>query len=46
MGERKRGDVRRFSVPRCPYLIFYGIDSALDEIIVFTVRHAARQEEH
>lgn len=46
IGRRHRRDVRRFAVPRCPYLIFYGIGSALDEINIFTIRHAARREEH
>ncbi|GJD95255.1 hypothetical protein OCOJLMKI_2466 [Methylobacterium iners] len=43
---RKLGDgVRRFALPRYPYLIFYRIREAGDEVDVFTVRHAARREE-
>jgi toxin ParE1/3/4 len=37
--------VRRFAMPRYPYLIFYGIREAEQIIDVYAVRHAARQEE-
>nr|WP_246102187.1 type II toxin-antitoxin system RelE/ParE family toxin [Methylobacterium terricola] len=46
IGERKQHDGRRFAVPRCPSLIFSGIDLALNEVSVLTIRHAARREEH
>lgn len=36
--------VRRFPLTRYPYLIFYRVQEAEGVIDVFTVRHAAQQE--
>ncbi len=38
--------VRRFALPRYPYLVFYRVNEGADEIEVLTVRHAARREEN
>lgn len=35
--------LRRFAVPRMPYLIYYRIDEAADAIGITTIRHAARR---
>ena len=42
-GEARRRGVRRFALPRYPYLIFYGVDPDGQEVQVFTIRHAARR---
>nr|WP_282103487.1 type II toxin-antitoxin system RelE/ParE family toxin [Methylobacterium sp. 37f] len=44
VGQIRRQGVRRFAVPRHPYLIFYGVDAAAQQINVLTVRHAARED--
>lgn len=44
VGRERRGGVRRFAIPRSPYLIFYDVDAAADEVRVLTIRHAARRE--
>lgn len=46
IGHMRARDVRRFALPRYPYLIFYGVDEGAGEVRVFTVRHAARAEEN
>lgn len=35
--------VRRFAVPRLPYLIIYRVDERADAVAVATVRHTARR---
>nr|WP_210329152.1 type II toxin-antitoxin system RelE/ParE family toxin [Methylorubrum zatmanii] len=35
--------LRRFVVPRLPYLIFYRVDEAEQAVAVATIRHAARR---
>ncbi|WP_342151558.1 type II toxin-antitoxin system RelE/ParE family toxin [Methylorubrum sp. SB2] len=35
--------VRRFAVPRQPYLIVYRIDETAGEVAIATIRHAARR---
>lgn len=46
IGHTRARGVRRFALPRYPYLIFYGVDERVGEVRVFTVRHAARAEEN
>jgi toxin ParE1/3/4 len=36
-------DVRVLAVVRYPFLIFYTIDGAADEIVILHVRHAAQE---
>jgi toxin ParE1/3/4 len=36
-------DVRALSVVRYPFVIFYAIDSAADEIVILHVRHTAQE---
>ncbi len=38
--------VRRFALPRYPYLVFYRVNEGADEIEVLTVHDAARQEKN
>lgn len=35
--------LRRFAVPRLPYLIYYRVDDSADALGVATIRHAARR---
>ena len=39
----ERGNVRVLPVGRYPYLIFYRIGVAVDEIVIIHVRHGARR---
>jgi plasmid stabilization system protein ParE len=36
-------NVRMFPVIRYPYLVFYAIDAAADEVVILHVRHGAQQ---
>ncbi|WP_244480526.1 type II toxin-antitoxin system RelE/ParE family toxin [Methylobacterium sp. Leaf399] len=36
-------DVRRYPVPRLPYLIYYTVDERAGAVVILTVRHAARK---
>lgn len=45
VGHGLREGVRRLPLPRYPYLIFYRLNEAADEVDVLPVRHAARREE-
>ena len=36
-------NVRRYVVPRLPYLVFYRPDDLLDEVLILTVRHARQR---
>lgn len=36
-------DVRKLVVRRYPYLVYYRVSAATDEIVVLTIRHAARE---
>lgn len=40
MGRRR---VRRFALPRYPYLIFYRLDASADAIAILAIRHASRK---
>ena len=42
-GRLRRHGVRRLTLPRYPYLIFYKVDTARNEIVVLTIRHGARR---
>ncbi|WP_020188045.1 type II toxin-antitoxin system RelE/ParE family toxin [Methylopila sp. 73B] len=42
-GRLQERGVRRFSVSRFPYLIFYRIDVAAGSLDVLTIRHGARR---
>jgi toxin ParE1/3/4 len=37
--------LRKLGVPRYPYNVYYTVDQAANEVIVITVRHAARAPE-
>lgn len=44
MGQRKyKPGVRMITVRRYPYLIFYTVDNENDEVLILSVRHAARR---
>ena len=43
VGRETRRGVRRFVLPRYPYLIFYSVNEVADEVSVFSVRHGARR---
>ena len=36
-------EVRRYIMPRLPYLIFYRPDESTDELLILTVRHAKQR---
>jgi toxin ParE1/3/4 len=38
--------VRKIVTRRYPYIVYYRIDEAAQEIIVITIQHAARQREY
>ena len=38
--------VRKLNVRRYPYLIFYMVDEAADELTILTFRHAAREQDY
>jgi toxin ParE1/3/4 len=38
--------VRKFVTRRYPYLIYYTIDRAAEEIIILAIQHPAREREH
>ena len=42
-GRIVRPSVRRFVVPRLPYLIYDTVDATEDAVVIVTVRHAARR---
>ena len=41
-GRVVRPKVRRFVVPRLPYLIYYTVDETAGAVIIVTIRHAAQ----
>jgi toxin ParE1/3/4 len=43
-GPLRGGGVRRFALPRYPYLIFFRVDLKDEAISILTIRHAARRE--
>ncbi|MHC2018349.1 type II toxin-antitoxin system RelE/ParE family toxin [Methylobacterium sp. CM6247] len=43
VGRRLPKRVRRFAVPRLPYLIYYTVDDRADAVVILTVRHGARR---
>lgn len=44
-GRLKRRGIRRLTLPRFNYLIFYTLDEGTDEVQILTIRHSARMEE-
>ncbi|MBZ0139470.1 MAG: type II toxin-antitoxin system RelE/ParE family toxin [Pseudorhodoplanes sp.] len=38
--------VRMLVTRRYPYLIYYTVDDAVDEIVIITIQHPAREREH
>ena len=43
MGRPFDGQVRRFALPRLPYVIFYRPDEAADELTIVTIRHTSQR---
>jgi toxin ParE1/3/4 len=37
--------VRKFVTPRYPYLIYYTVDEAAEEVVVLNVKHPARERD-
>jgi toxin ParE1/3/4 len=38
--------VRKLVTQKCPYLVYYTVDEAGEEIIILTIQHPAREREH
>jgi toxin ParE1/3/4 len=38
--------VRKLVIRKYPYLIYYRVDEAAQEIIILTIQHAAREQEY
>ncbi|ACB79858.1 MULTISPECIES: type II toxin-antitoxin system RelE/ParE family toxin [Methylorubrum] len=45
-GRVVRPKLRRFVVPRLPYLIYYTVDETIDAVIIVTIRHAAQRRQN
>jgi toxin ParE1/3/4 len=41
-----RPKLRRFVVPKLPYLIYYTVDETIDAVIIVTIRHAAQRRQN
>jgi toxin ParE1/3/4 len=39
-------DVRKFIIRRYSYLIYYVLDRSVDEIVILTIQHSAREREY
>jgi toxin ParE1/3/4 len=39
-------NVRKLVIRRYPYLIYYMVDAEADELVVISIRHAAREREY
>ena len=47
LGRRQRTEgVRKLVTRRYPYLVYYTVDAAYDEVFVLNVKHPARRREH
>jgi plasmid stabilization system protein ParE len=47
IGRRQtRDNVRKLVTRRYPYLIYYLVDDTLDEIVILTIQHPARERPH
>jgi len=47
VGRRQKTEgVRKFVTRKYPYLVYYMVDEAAEEIIILNVRHPARRREH
>src|SRR5262245_27109332 len=38
--------VRKLGVRRYPYLVYYTVDETADEVVIISIRHAARRREY
>jgi toxin ParE1/3/4 len=38
--------VRKLVTRKYPYLVYYTVDEAAEEIVILTIRHPAREREH
>jgi toxin ParE1/3/4 len=38
--------VRKLVTRRYPYLVYYAVDEASEEIVILTIQHPAREREH
>jgi plasmid stabilization system protein ParE len=38
--------VRKLVTRKYPYLVYYTLDPAVEEIVILTIRHPAREREH
>jgi toxin ParE1/3/4 len=46
-GHRQKVDgVRKLATRRYPYLVYYTVDDAAEEIIIVAIQHSAREREH
>jgi|SRR5215467_3285456 len=43
--EQQMGGVRKVVTRRYPYLVYYSIDDAADEIVILAIQHPARERE-
>jgi toxin ParE1/3/4 len=44
--KQKAEGVRKFITRKYPYLVYYTIDKANDEIVILNVKHPAQKREH
>jgi toxin ParE1/3/4 len=38
--------VRKLVTQRYPYLVYYSVDKATEEIVILTIRHPSRERNH
>lgn len=43
---QKLADVRKLVTRKYPYVVYYSLDQASDEIVILTIRHSARAREY
>lgn len=47
VGRRQKAEsVRKLVTRKYPYLVYYTVDEAADEIVILNVKHPARRREH
>jgi plasmid stabilization system protein ParE len=39
-------NVRKFVIQKYPYLVYYAVDEAAGEIVILSVKHAARERDY
>jgi plasmid stabilization system protein ParE len=44
--QQKVERVRKLVTRRYPYLVYYTVDDAADEIVIVAIRHPARERDH